>query len=251
MSHPTDSRQGTLILLRHGQSEANASAVFGGWADYRLTQHGEEQATDAARLITQAGLLPDMVHTSLLHRGDSPRPPGPLLDTGTAHMAAQREAVRSPHRTQQAGDAASRRRRTVRELAPLLHGRPPPLPADQLALLRADPRYARLPDEVIPAVESFREVRARVAPYWSDLLAPRLAQGATTLLVAHSNSLRALVSLLDRQDEPPFRVLDIPTAKPLLYAITAGFQPSPPGGHDLAPDPAHAAAQAVAAEGHH
>jgi len=255
VSRPGNCRQGTLILLRHGQSEANAAGVFGGWADYRLTVRGKEQAADAARLMAQAGLLPDVAHTSLLHR--SIRTAEIVLAClGRSWIPVRRSwrlnerqygalTGRSKNETRQAVGAEQYEnwRRSV-------HGRPSPLPADRLAVLRADPRYAALPGEAIPTVETFSEVTARVRPYWSDVLAPHLDHGHTVLVAAHGNSLRALITLLDHLDEPAIRALNIPTAEPLLYTMTPGFRPSPAGGRYLAPDRAHTAAQAVAAEGH-
>ncbi|MFG2639153.1 2,3-diphosphoglycerate-dependent phosphoglycerate mutase [Streptomyces sp. NPDC048362] len=246
---------GTLILLRHGQSEANVAGVFGGWADYRLTPRGEEQAVGAARLIAQAGLLPDVVHTSLLHR--SIRTAQIVLDGLGRSWIPVRRAWRLNER--QYGALTGRGKQETRHAAGAeryeswrrsLHRRPPPLPEDRLALLRADPRYAPLPGDALPAVESFSDVVARVLPYWADVVAADLFQGRSVLVVAHGNSLRALVALLDDLDEPAIRALNIPTAEPLLYTRGPDLRPSPRGGRYLAPDRARTAAQAVAAEGH-
>ncbi|MFJ5531041.1 2,3-diphosphoglycerate-dependent phosphoglycerate mutase [Streptomyces sp. NPDC093261] len=246
---------GTLILLRHGESEANASGLFGGWAVYRLTLRGEEQAADAARLIAQAGLLPDVAHTSLLQRSIR------TAEIVLGHLGRSWIPVRRTWRLneRQYGALTGRSKQEIRQAVGAeqyviwrrsLHGRPPPLASDRLALLRADPRYATLPGEGVPAVESFSDVVARVRPYWADAVAPALVRGSTALICAHGNSLRALVSLLDRLDESAVPALDIPTAEPLLYTVTPDVQPWPPGGRYLAPDRARVAAQAVAAEGH-
>ncbi|MFJ6076565.1 2,3-diphosphoglycerate-dependent phosphoglycerate mutase [Streptomyces sp. NPDC093065] len=252
----TPTRGGTLILLRHGQSEANAAGVFGGWADYALTPDGEEQATDAARLIARAGLLPDLVHTSVLRRSIH------TADIALDHLGRCWIPVQRTWRLneRQYGALTGRsKRRTRIEAGPelyeqwrrSLHASPPPLPEDRLALLRANPRYASLPGEGVPAVETFADVIARVLPYWSDLLAPALTHGATVLVAAHGNSLRALVALLGHLDEPGIHDLNIPPAEPLVHTITPDLRPAPSGGRYLAPDRARAAARAVAAEGHH
>ncbi|MFF4910922.1 2,3-diphosphoglycerate-dependent phosphoglycerate mutase [Streptomyces sp. NPDC001260] len=246
---------GTLILLRHGQSEANAAGVFGGWADFRLSPRGEEQAADAARLIADAGLWPDAVHTSLLHR--SIRTAQIVADGLDRSWTPVRRTWRLNERQYGALTGQSKRKTRQDAGADLyerwrrsLHAVPPPLSEDRLALLRADPRYAALPGEAIPPVESFADLLARVKPYWSDVLAPGLARGATLLVAAHGNSLRALVTLLDRLGEPAVRALNIPTAEPLVYRLDPGLRPLSPGGSYLAPERAHAAAAAVAAEGH-
>ncbi|MFE9503335.1 histidine phosphatase family protein [Streptomyces anthocyanicus] len=100
-------------------------------------------------------------------------------------------------------------------------------------------------------METFADVIARVLPYGSDLLAPALTRGATVLVVAHGNSLRALVALLGHLDEPGIHDLNIPPAEPLIHTVTPDRRPASSGGRYLAPDRACAAARAVAAEGHH
>ncbi|MGI3222689.1 2,3-bisphosphoglycerate-dependent phosphoglycerate mutase [Streptomyces sp. GTA36] len=256
MSGPDGTRPGTLILLRHGQSEANGAGVFGGWADYPLTPHGEEQAADAGMLIASEGLQPDVVHTSLLRR--STHTADIVLDRLDRSWIPVQRTWRLNERQYGALTGRSKRQ-TRRDAGPELYERwrrslhtcPPPLSDDRLTLLRADARYAALRGDAIPAVESFAGMIGRVRPYWSDLLAPRLARGATVLVSAHGNSLRSLVALLDHLDEPRIRALNIPTAEPLLYTVTSALGPAPAGGTYLAPARAHAAAQAVAAEGHH
>ncbi|MFJ9117218.1 2,3-bisphosphoglycerate-dependent phosphoglycerate mutase [Streptomyces sp. NPDC102394] len=193
MSGPGDPPHGTLILLRHGQSEANAAGVFGGWADFRLSPHGEAQAADAARLIAGAGLLPDEVHTSLLHR--SIRTAQIVTDRLDRSWTPVRRTWRLNER--QYGALTGRSKRRMRQEAGAeryerrrrsLHAVPPPLSDDRPALLRADTRYAALPGESIPPVESFATLVARVTPYWSDVLAPSLGRRATLLVAAHGNS---------------------------------------------------------------
>ncbi|MEV7205332.1 MULTISPECIES: 2,3-diphosphoglycerate-dependent phosphoglycerate mutase [unclassified Streptomyces] len=247
--------RGTLIMLRHGRSEANAAEVFGGWADYPLAPDGRQQAADAARLIARSGLAPDVVHTSLLRRSIH------TADIVLDHLDRAWIPVRRTWRLneRQYGALTGRsKQQTLIDAGPeryeqwrrSLHACPPPLPPDRLALLRADPRYAALPGGSIPAVETFAQVMTRVRPYWSDLLAPALADGATILVAAHGNSLRALVALVDHLDEPCIRTLNIPAAEPLLYTATPGLRLGPPGGRYLAPRRALAAARAVAAEGY-
>jgi 2,3-bisphosphoglycerate-dependent phosphoglycerate mutase len=256
VSGPAGLPPGRLILLRHGQSEANAAGVFGGWADYPLTPHGEEQAADAGKLLVGERLRPDVVHTSLLRR--SIHTADIVLDRLDRSWIPVQRTWRLNER--QYGSLTGRSKRQIRRDAGpelyerwrrSLHACPPPLSADRLTRLRADPRYAALRGCPVPAVESFADLMDRVRPYWSDLLAPHLAQGATVLVSAHGNALRALVALLDHLDEPLIRTLNIPTAEPLLYTFTPALRPDPAGGSYLAPARAHAAALAVAAEGHH
>lgn len=132
-----------------------------------------------------------------------------------------------------------------------LHGCPSPLPEDRLALLRADPRYASLPGEGVPAVETFAVVIARVLPYWSDLLAPPSLAVPPCCSPHTATFLRALVALLSHLDEPGIHDLNIPPAEPLIHTVTSDLRPPPPPAADTSPGRARAAARAVAAEGHH
>lgn len=115
-----------------------------------------------------------------------------------------------------------------------LHGCPSPLPEDRLALLRADPRYASLPGEGVPAAETFAVVIARVLPYWSDLLAPPSLAVPPCCSPHTATFLRALVALLSHLDEPGIHDLNIPPAEPLIHTVTSDLRPPPAGGRHLA-----------------
>ncbi|MEV7709667.1 2,3-bisphosphoglycerate-dependent phosphoglycerate mutase [Streptomyces sp. NPDC088270] len=246
---------GELILLRHGQSTTNAEGRFTGWADVPLTPHGERQAVRAAGLLGRDGLVPDLVHTSVLRRS---------IRTADVLLSHLDRAWVPVHRTwrlneRQYGALTGRVKREVRrEAGPAryqawrrsLTEAPAPLAADELARLRADPRYAGLADGGPPAVESLADIVARVTPYWADVLAARLLTGRTVLVVAHGNALRALVAVLDRLTEREVENLNIPTGAPLLYRFDAALRPTVRGGRYAEPDAARAAAEAVAVEGH-
>ncbi|MEU0679965.1 2,3-bisphosphoglycerate-dependent phosphoglycerate mutase [Streptomyces albogriseolus] len=245
---------GTLVLLRHGQSITNAEGRFTGWADVALTAHGEKQAVAAAELLARDGLVPDAVHTSVLRR--SIRTADILLQeldrswipvhrtwrlnerqygalTGRVKCEVRREAGPEQYR-------AWRRSLTVA---------PGPLPADALARLRADPRYAALRGGGLPAVESLADMIARVAPYWADVPAGQLRSGRRVLVVAHGNALRALIAVLDRLTEQEVEDLNIPTGAPLRYDFDRALRPVVRGGGYLDPDSARTAAATVATEG--
>ncbi|MGW5115285.1 2,3-bisphosphoglycerate-dependent phosphoglycerate mutase [Streptomyces noursei] len=247
---------GRLVLLRHGQSTTNAEGRFTGWADVPLTAYGEQQALVAAELLARTGLAPDFVHTSVLRRA---------VHTADLLLAHLDRAWIPVHRTwrlneRQYGALTGRRKAEVRrESGPAqyeawrrsLTGAPGPLPAVDLAALRADPRYATLAGHGVPAVESLADVITRIAPYWADVLAPHIRRGRTVLVVSHGNALRALVAVLDRLTPDEVEQLNIPTAAPLHYTFDAALRPTARGGRYLDPARAKAAAKAVAAEGHH
>ena len=204
--------------------------------------------------MAEHGLLPEAVHTSLLVR--------------SVHSAELllREAGRSwipVHRTwrlneRQYGALTGRSKSRVREEAGparyrawrrSLGGVPDPMPEEQLARLRADPRYTALRPTGVPAAESLAGVIARVAPYRADVLAARLRTGSTVLVVAHGNSPRALAAVLDGLSGPETEELNIPTGAPLRYDVDAALRPLVRGGRYLNPERARAAAASVAAEG--
>lgn len=126
---------------------------------------------------------------------------------------------------------------------------PPPLPVDDEWSQFDDPRYAALPPELRPATECLADVVDRMLPYWYDAIVPDLRVGRTTLVVAHGNSLRALVKHLDGMSEQAVVALNIPTGIPLRYDLTDGFRPVTPGGQYLDADAAAAAVEAVRNQG--
>ncbi|MGH3415386.1 MAG: 2,3-bisphosphoglycerate-dependent phosphoglycerate mutase [Actinocrinis sp.] len=227
-----DASPATLALLRHGESEWNHGNLFAGWADIDLTPRGLAQAAYAGTLLR--GAEPSVVHTSLLKR--SIHTAEEVLDQLDRPWVPVRRSWRLNER--QYGALVGRDKASVR--AEYGHerftawrrsydGTPPPLPeGDWLALTR-DPRYAELAGDV-PRAESLRDVTARLLPYWYDVLLPDLRDHGTVLVVAHSNSLRALVKHLDGLDDERFVGLNIPTGVPLVYRIdrTSGT-PAQPG----------------------
>jgi len=126
---------------------------------------------------------------------------------------------------------------------------PPPLADDSEFSQAADPRYASLPTEVRPRTECLKDVVVRMLPYWYDALVADLADGKTVLVVAHGNSLRALVKHLDGISDGDIAALNIPTGIPLRYDLDDDFRPLTPGGVYLDPEAAAEAAAAVANQG--
>lgn len=243
-----------LILLRHGQSTANAAGEFTGWTDAALTETGEMEAHQAARLLMSAELQPDSIHTSVLRRSihtaqivaeNLHRSWLPVRRTwrlNERHYGALTGRTKSRVRMEAGTEQYRRWRRSFD--AP-----PPPMSPRELQGLRADPRYADLPYRTIPACESLADVLARLLPYWTDTLAADLRAGRTPLVVAHGNSLRALVMHLDQLSPTQVAGLNIPTGIPLCYDLDEMLEPKRRGGQYLDPDAADSAAQAIAMEG--
>ncbi len=94
---------------------------------------------------------------------------------------------------------------------------PPPVPTDSPEHPVNDPRYRRLPPDVLPASECLRDVVARVLPYWYDVIAPQLLGGLDVLITAHGNSLRALLKHLEHVSDADISDVNIPTGAPRQY----------------------------------
>jgi len=243
-----------LLLLRHGESEWNAKNQFTGWVDVDLSAAGEAEAARGGRLMAERDLLPDLVHTSVLRRAI--RTAEITLHAADRHWIPVRRSWRLNERHYGALQGKDKKAtlETFGEEQFLLWRRsydvpPPPLPDDDEYSQVNDPRYAGLPGELIPRTECLADVVARLLPYWYDAIVPDLRTGALVAVVAHGNSLRALVKHLEGMDAPAVVALNIPTGIPLLYRLDGQFRPLASGGQYLDPEAAATAAAAVAAQG--
>ncbi|MEU0966266.1 2,3-bisphosphoglycerate-dependent phosphoglycerate mutase [Streptomyces sp. NPDC005917] len=243
----------TLILLRHGESEWNARNLFTGWADVDLTPFGEEQARRSGELLRDNGLAPDAVHTSALTRAVrtatlAARAAGRSAAPVTRHWRLNERhygALQGREKSEILREFGEERYRLWRRS---YDATPPPLADGGAGDAWEDPRYAALPRALLPRAESLADVTARLLPCWHDAIVPDLRAGRTLLVVAHSNSLRALVVHLDRLSHEELLALNIPTAMPLRYDLDQNLVPRARGGRYLDPR-ASAAAAEVADEG--
>ena len=244
----------TLVLLRHGESAWNAEGRFTGWVDVGLSETGAREATAGGDLLRGSGLTPDIVHTSVLTRA---------IETAQLALAAadllwlpvsRSWRLNERHYGALQGKNKAQTRQEFGDEQFMLWRRsydvPPPPIADDHPLSQAhDPRYAQLPPELLPRSECLKDVLHRLLPYWYDRLVPDLAAGRTPLVVAHGNSLRALVKHLDGISDTEIAGLNIPTGIPLVYELDADFRPKQAGGQYLDPETAVAAAAAVRDQG--
>ena len=243
----------TLVLLRHGESEWNALNLFTGWVDVDLTEKGRGEAIRGGELMKAAGILPDVVHTSLQRRAIT-----------TAHLslnAADRHWI-PVHRNWRLNERhygalqGKNKKQTLdaygEELFMLWRRSydtpPPPIAPDDEYAQTGDPRYADLGADM-PASECLKDVVARMLPYWEAAIVPDLRAGRTVLVAAHGNSLRAMVKHLDAISDEAISGLNIPTGMPLVYHLDDTLTPSVAGGEYLDPEAAAAAAAAVANQG--
>jgi 2,3-bisphosphoglycerate-dependent phosphoglycerate mutase len=244
---------GTLILLRHGESEWNAKNQFTGWVDVGLSARGEAEARRSGELLRDTGLLPDIVHTSVLRRAI--RTAEIALDVADRGWLPVRRSWRLNERhygALQGKDKSMIRAEYGDEQFMLWrrsYGVPPPPIADDDELSQAgDPRYADLL-ELLPRTECLADVVERMLPYWYDALVPDLRLGRATLVAAHGNSLRALVKHLDGLSDAEVVGLNIPTGIPLKYELDGRLRPTRPGGDYLDPEAAAASIEAVKNQG--
>ena len=244
----------TLILLRHGHSEWNAKNLFTGWVDVDLNEQGVEEAGKGATMLAGAGLLPDVSHTSLLRRAI--RTSQIVLDGIDRHWIPVKRSWRLNERHYGALQGKDKKA-TLEEYGEeqfmtwrRSYDVPPPALADDSEFSQAeDPRYAALPDELLPRTECLADVLDRMLPYWYDAIVPDLLDDKVVLVTAHGNSLRALVKHLDGLGEEEVVGLNIPTGIPLVYDLDADLLPTIKGGTYLDPAAAEAAIAAVANQG--
>jgi 2,3-bisphosphoglycerate-dependent phosphoglycerate mutase len=246
----------TLLLLRHGQSDWNAKDLFTGWVDVPLSALGEQEARRGGELLAETGLLPDIVHTSVLRRAISTA--NVALDVCDRHWIPVRRDWRLNERHY--GALQGKDKRQIRlEFGDgqfMLWRRsydvpPPPIEPGSKFSVDNDPRYAGL-GEAMPLTECLADVVARMLPYWYEAILPDLRAGRVVLIAAHGNSLRALVKHLDAISDADIAHLNIPTGIPLRYELEESggeLRPTKHGGDYLDPQAAAGAIAAVAAQG--
>ena len=243
----------TLVLLRHGESEWNAKGLFTGWVDVGLSEVGAQEARNGGQLLSQSGIRPDTLHTSVLTRAIQTANIA-LEEAGLLWLPVRRSwRLNERHYGALQGKDKAATRREFGDEQFMLWRRsydvpPPPIADDDPLSQSDDPRYAALPPDARPRTECLKDVVARMLPYWYDAVVPDLNNG-TTMIVAHGNSLRALVKHLDGISDAAIAELNIPTGIPLVYELDDAFRPEVPGGRYLDPEAAAEAAEAVKNQG--
>ena len=243
----------TLVLLRHGESDWNKKNLFTGWVDVGLSAAGEDEARRGGELLVEHGLLPEVVHTSLLRRaidtaqislGVADRQWIPVRRSwrlNERHYGALQGKDKAAVRAEFGDDQFMLWRRSY-------DVPPPPLADDDEHSQVGDPRYADLL-EAVPRTECLADVLARMLPYWYDAIVPDVRRGQLVLVAAHGNSLRALIKHLDGLSNEAVVALNVPTGIPLRYELDPlTLMPTKPGEY-LDAEAAAASIQAVANQG--
>lgn len=220
----------TLVLLRHGQSTWNLENLFTGWYDADLTEQGRAEASAAGPAMADAGVAPTVLHTSLQTRAI--RTANLALDAMGRLWVPVRRSWRLNERHYGALQGLDKKQTTekygkeqVFEWRRSYDTPPPPLEPDDERHPRFDERYADLPADVLPASECLADVVARMLPYWYDGIVPDLRAGHTVLVVAHGNSLRALIKHLDGISDDDIAEVNLPTGVPMRYELGPDMVP--------------------------
>ena len=244
----------TLVLLRHGESEWNSKGLFTGWVDVGLSATGADEAANGGKLLAAEGVRPAVVHTSVLPRAIQTANIA-LGEAALAWLPVKRSwRLNERHYGALQGKDKAATRAEFGDEQFMLWRRsydvpPPPIADDDPLSQAADPRYGLLPPEARPRTECLKDVVARLLPYWYDSVVPDFGADGTVLIVAHGNSLRALVKHLDGISDEAIAGLNIPTGIPLLYELDDNFRPVTRGGRYLDPAAAAEAAEAVKNQG--
>jgi 2,3-bisphosphoglycerate-dependent phosphoglycerate mutase len=222
-----------LVILRHGESEWNASDRFTGWVNVALSPPGEREAARAGRLLARRGLLPGFVHTSVQRRAihtadlalaECDRDWIPVRRSwrlNSNHYGALQGRIKAEVRAEAGEEQFMRWRRSYDDA-------PPPIDAGAEYSQFGDARYAAVPPDIRPRTESLKDVTARLLPYWYDAIVPDLCSGQVVLVVSHGNTLRALVRHLERMSDEDVTRLNVPNATPLAYDLGPGLRPVGP-----------------------
>jgi 2,3-bisphosphoglycerate-dependent phosphoglycerate mutase len=242
-----------VVLLRHGESVWNQENRFTGWTDVGLNAKGESEARAAAQLLKEGGYEFDLAFTSVLKRAiktlwivleDMDRMWIPVRNSwrlNERHYGAL-QGLNKAETAAKFGDAQVKIWRRSYDMPP------PALADDDPRLELSDPRYAELDRKSFPRTECLKDTVARFLPYWHEAIAPAVRSGQRVIIVAHGNSLRALVKFLDEVSDADIVELNIPTGQPLVYELDDVLKPIR---HYYLGDPAaiEAGMAAVAAQG--
>jgi 2,3-bisphosphoglycerate-dependent phosphoglycerate mutase len=220
----------TLVLLRHGESTWNKENRFTGWTDVDLTDKGRAEARSAGQLLKAEGFQFDVAHVSVLRRALNtlwlaleemdalwiPMEKSWLLNE--RHYGALQGLNKAETAAKYGDEQVLIWRRSYDTPPPALEKSDERWPGH-------DPRYAALPEEVLPLTECLKDTVDRFLPLWHETIAPQVASGKRVIIAAHGNSLRALVMYLDGVSEEDIVNLNIPTGVPLVYELDAELKP--------------------------
>lgn len=219
-----------LVLIRHGQSVWNKDNIFTGWTDVGLTEQGEKEARDAAKLLKDGGFEFDLAFVSVLKRatetldivmkemGVHDLPTESSWRLNERHYGALQGFNKADMSKYCGAETVHQWRRSYDVRPPALNKLDPRYPGN-------DPIYKDVPVDDLPTTECLKDTVERFLPYWHESIAPRMKEGKKIVISAHGNSLRALVKYLDNVPEEEISDLNIPTGIPLVYELDENLKP--------------------------
>ena len=219
-----------LVLLRHGESKWNLENKFTGWTDVELTKKGEEEAKNAGELINNENINIDLVFTSVLKRAINTmniclsnldhKNPEIFQDwrLNERHYGSLQGLNKSETAEKYGDDQVLIWRRSY-------DIKPPELDQDDARHPRFDKKYENLDSKILPSSECLKDTVERFLPYWEETISPNVKNGKKVMIVAHGNSLRALVKHLDKISDDKILGLNIPTGTPLVYELDGDLNP--------------------------
>jgi 2,3-bisphosphoglycerate-dependent phosphoglycerate mutase len=219
-----------LVLIRHGESEWNKLNLFTGWTDVDLTEKGINEAINSGKLLNEQGFKFDVAYTSVLKRAI--RTLWYVMDEMDLMWIPVIRDWRLNERhygalqgLNKAETAAKYGDEQVKIWRRSYDTRPPALDESDSRFPGHDPRYKSIPKDELPLTECLKDTVARFLPLWNDEIAPQVKAGKKVVIVAHGNSLRALVKHLDKVSEEEIISLNIPTGVPLVYELDENLEP--------------------------
>jgi 2,3-bisphosphoglycerate-dependent phosphoglycerate mutase len=219
-----------LVLVRHGQSAWNLENRFTGWTDVGLTDLGKAEAHEAGKLLREGGYVFEVAYTSVLRRAvqtlwaileEMNLEWIPVINAWQLNERhyGNLQGLNKSEMAEKFGEAQVKVWRRSYDVPP------PPLELDDGRHPRFDPRYASLTPDELPATESLKITLERVLPYWHSTLVPVIKSRKRVIVVAHGNSLRAMVKYLDNISDAEITELNIPTGLPLVYELDEELKP--------------------------
>ena len=219
-----------LVLLRHGESVWNQENRFTGWTDVDLSQKGVDEAKEAGRILKSKGFLFDLAFSSVLKRAN--RTLDFVLDEmnlkGLEIHKSWRLNERHYGALQGLNKAETAKQYGEEQVAIWRRSysiRPPALTREDSRFEGHDPLYKDVDIKDLPLSESLKDTVTRFLPYWQDVIEPCLRKQRRVIIVAHGNTLRALVKYLDGVSEEDIVNLEIPTGIPLVYELNEFLKP--------------------------
>ncbi|MFZ1852286.1 MAG: 2,3-bisphosphoglycerate-dependent phosphoglycerate mutase [Nitrosomonas sp.] len=230
VTKPTELKTKKLILLRHGESLSNQQKKFTGWSDVPLSAKGEREAVQAAEILVKGGYQFDVCFTSVLQRA---------IVTAQIVLAVMEQANRPVYQHWRLNERHYGALEDLGRLGavtkfgvwPVLgcqvqfDAAPPSLNKHDVRFPGNNPNYADIDKNILPIGESMEQTVARIEPYWKNILQSSLKNNQCVLVVAHRNSLRALMMLVDGLTQGQVMKSRLATGRPLVYELDENLKP--------------------------